>query len=66
MAATVKLYPLLHKQGGSSWRLDKRLFPSGKEGPQGLLNISPAWFEQGHEVRQFITQNMPCLAADFN
>jgi hypothetical protein len=58
MAAMVKLHPLLQKKGGTSWHLDQSLFPSGKEGPQGVLNISPAWFEQGHEVRHSITQNI--------
>jgi hypothetical protein len=33
-------------------------FSFRKEGPQGVLNISPAWFEQGHEVRHSITQNI--------
>jgi hypothetical protein len=51
MAATEKLYPLLGKfKGGASWRNDAELFPSGTEGRRGVLNLSPAWFQQGHEV----------------
>jgi hypothetical protein len=53
MAATAKLYPLLGKakyQRGASWRGDPRNFTSGTENPSGSLDISPAWFEQGHEV----------------
>jgi hypothetical protein len=51
MAATEKLYPLLSKfKGGASWCNDVGLFPSGTEGCHGVLNLSPAWFQQGHEV----------------
>jgi hypothetical protein len=35
---------------GSSWRADPTSFHSGKHIPEGWVNISPAWFQQGHEV----------------
>ncbi|KAI9431400.1 hypothetical protein H4582DRAFT_2082573 [Lactarius indigo] len=51
MAATAKLHPLLEKRRtGTSWRLDPGYFPSGLDGHQGLIDLSPAWFQQGHEV----------------
>ncbi|KAH9037002.1 hypothetical protein EDB85DRAFT_1861756 [Lactarius pseudohatsudake] len=55
MAATQKLHSLLEKRPRStSWRLDPEYFPSGLEGLQGLVNFSPAWFQQGHErVQEF-------------
>jgi hypothetical protein len=54
MAATEKLYPLLGKsQGSTSWRNHTALFPSETEIPSGSLNLSPAWFQQGHEVSCF-------------
>ena len=54
MAATEKLYPLLSKsQGNTSWRNHTALFPSETESPSGSLNMSPAWFQQGHEVSCF-------------
>jgi hypothetical protein len=58
MAATEKLHPLIGNcKGGSSWRDGTGLFPSGTEGPRGLLNLSPAWFQQGHEVSCFSLSN---------
>ncbi|KAI9430701.1 hypothetical protein H4582DRAFT_2063488 [Lactarius indigo] len=51
MAATEKLHLLLSKhQSSTSWHVDPEIFPSGLEGLQGVINISPAWFQQGHEV----------------
>ena len=51
MAATANLHPLLGKrQSGASWRSDPGNFPSGAKGVHGSVNISPAWFQQGHEV----------------
>ena len=51
MTATEKLHPLLGKrQGGISWHDNPALFPSVSEGPRGTLNLSPAWFQLGHEV----------------
>ena len=46
-----KLCPLLKKslQGGSTWRDDLENFHSGA-GPQSSVNLSPAWFQQGHDV----------------
>ncbi|KAH9012162.1 hypothetical protein EDB85DRAFT_2159236 [Lactarius pseudohatsudake] len=57
MAATEKLHPLLEKRPkGTSWRLDPGYFPSGLEGLQGLVNFSPAWFQQAHETVQEFPQ----------
>ncbi|KAN0139580.1 hypothetical protein V8E53_002609 [Lactarius tabidus] len=54
MAAMEKLHPLLHQhQSGAHWHGDPELFPLGTEGPHGVLNISPAWFQQGHKVTCF-------------
>ena len=62
MAATEKLYPMLEKKRkkkskcgtstntGASWRTDPKLFHSGTQAPKGSINISPAWFQQAHEV----------------
>jgi hypothetical protein len=51
LAAQEKLHPLLKMlQLGSSWREDQEHFHSGGEGPQGWVNLSPAWFQQGHDV----------------
>ena len=52
MAATEKLDELLKppKHGAPSWRLDKTYFVSETESPPGVLDLSPAWFQQGHEV----------------
>lgn len=45
-----KLRPLLGmSQGGSSWRDDPKYFHP-RQGPQGSVNLSPAWFQQGHDV----------------
>ena len=57
LEATEKLNPLLKKSqtdsgSGSSWHTDPRLFHRGMEThiEFGAVNISPAWFELGHEV----------------
>ena len=51
MAATEKFHPLLGRhQGDSSWHNNAAIYCPGTEGPQGLLNLSPVWFQQGHEV----------------
>jgi len=51
LVAQEKLHPLLEKslQCGSTWHDDLKNFHLG-EGPQGLVNLSPAWFQQGHDV----------------
>jgi hypothetical protein len=50
LAAREKLLPLLKKsQSGSSWRDEVNNFHPG-EGPHGSVNLSPAWFQQGHDV----------------
>lgn len=57
MKATKKLLPLLEKfqenSPGTSWRVNNKNFPPWAVGPRGVLNISPAWFQQGHEVSCF-------------
>jgi hypothetical protein len=54
MAATENLNSILEMgQTSTSWRDDPEAFPPETEGPSGLINISPAWFEQGHEVSCF-------------
>jgi hypothetical protein len=52
MAATEKLDSLLKTDSKSdaSWRTDCRNFNSGARLPEGYVNLSPAWFQQGHEV----------------
>ena len=51
LAATKKLHPLLGQhQSGAGWRGDPEHFTSRANNPWGVLNISPAWFQQGHEV----------------
>jgi hypothetical protein len=37
-------------KGGSSWRTDAKHFSSGTPSPEGWINISPAWFQQAHDV----------------
>jgi hypothetical protein len=49
MAATEKLDSLL-KIGGASWRVDRENFNSGTRLQEGSIDLSPAWFQQGHEV----------------
>ena len=48
LAARQKLGLLLAKNG-SNWRNDKKNFPPG-DGPQGSVDFSPVWFQQGHDV----------------
>ncbi|KAH9065021.1 hypothetical protein EDB87DRAFT_1574743 [Lactarius vividus] len=51
MAVTKKLHPLLEQcPKGTSWHLDPGYFPSGLEGLQGIVDLLPAWFQQGHEL----------------
>ena len=52
LAAHEKLHPLLEMslRSGSNWRDEINFFCSEGEGPQGLVNLSPAWFQQGHDV----------------
>ena len=59
MVATKKLYPLLERhQGDNSWRNDAAIYLTGTESPQGLLNLSPVWFQQAHEVISLGMQNL--------
>jgi hypothetical protein len=51
LGAREKLRPLLGKsQHGSCWRDDLEHFHLGGEGPWGSVNLSPGWFQQGHDV----------------
>jgi hypothetical protein len=53
LTATEKLYPLLRKKApkcSTSWRVDPKNFRPGTEAPEGSVSISPAWFQQAHEV----------------
>ncbi len=51
LAARGKLGPLLKMaESGSSWRNHQEMYPSGAEGPRGSVNLSPAWFQLGHDV----------------
>ena len=60
MVATEKLHPMLKKKqkksnaskacAGTSWRTDPKYFHSGALALKGSINISPAWFQQAHEV----------------
>jgi len=54
---TLKI-PRAGKKKVGSWRSqDALFFPDAEEISPGLLNFSPAWFQQGHEVCfiQFVT-----------
>jgi hypothetical protein len=54
MAAAERLHPLLGKRkGGASWRVNSENFRPGTESLQGSVDISPAWFQLGHEVSCF-------------
>ena len=54
LAATEKLHSLLGQhQSGARWRDDPEIFLLGENGPRGVLNISPTWFQQAHEVTGF-------------
>lgn len=37
-------------QTSKSWRNDAKNFRSGRKGAPGLVNLSPAWFQRGHDV----------------
>src|SRR5580698_30725 len=53
LAAQEKLHPLLklpQSGTGRSWRDELEIFRAGGEGPLGSVNLSPAWFQQGHDV----------------
>src|SRR5260221_11901627 len=51
LVARERLHLLLKTaKGGSSWGDDLGIYHSGAEGPQGLVNLSPVWFQLGHDV----------------
>lgn len=51
LAAAKKLLPLLdRRQTGASWRVDPQNFPPKIKDAKGVVDISPAWFQQGQEV----------------
>jgi hypothetical protein len=50
LTAREKLGPLLNiPQNSRSWRDNSEYFRQGN-GPQGSANLSPGWFQQGHDV----------------
>jgi hypothetical protein len=54
MATTAKLHKVLEKQPEDlTWRSNDKYYPPGTEGPQGAVNLSPAWYAKGHEVNCF-------------
>ena len=59
MASLVLLHKILPKgidPKGSSWRSDPKYFQPGTHSgtPPGVVNMSPAWFQQGKEVSRYI------------
>src|SRR5260370_38944359 len=51
LAVQEKLLLLLKvSESGSSWHDDQENFYFRGEGPQGSVNLSPTWFQQGHDV----------------
>ncbi|KAF8486611.1 hypothetical protein F5888DRAFT_1582267, partial [Russula emetica] len=62
LVAREKLGPLLNKSSGSSWRNNAEYFHPG-EGAQGSVNLSPAWFQQGHDET---VQQYPQVSANFS
>jgi hypothetical protein len=55
MAATKTLRDPLQNSingasSGASWRVDNRLYRPGLEVPAGTVDLSSAWYAQGHEV----------------
>jgi hypothetical protein len=48
---------------GKSWHNDVKNFCSERKGTPGLVNLSPAWFQKGHDVS--ISACKPYLAAHF-
>src|SRR5712691_1867902 len=56
LTAREKLRPLLKvPQSGRSWRDSLNYFHSG-EGPQGSVNLSPTWFQQGHDMSDSVSR----------
>lgn len=50
LAAREKLRPLIKtSSSNSSWRNNEKNFHSGED-IQGSVNLSPAWFQQAHDV----------------
>jgi hypothetical protein len=46
-----KLHPLLKiLKGGSSWHNNIEYYHTGGAAPLGSVNLSTAWFQQGHSV----------------
>ena len=50
---------------GSAWRDDVNHFHSEGEGPQGLVNLSPGWFQKGHDVSERISTYNSVLGSLF-
>jgi len=57
LAARENLRPLLKlSKGGSNWRNDPKMYRS-EGGLQGSVNLSPGWFQKGHEVSALANLN---------
>jgi hypothetical protein len=78
LAATEKLGPTLRKiestrvsnpstskSSGGNWRNDPKNFQPGTA-PEAAINISPAWFQQAHEVSVSACRPFYRSAAHFN
>jgi hypothetical protein len=50
-AVTAKVNDILRQpKPGAPWCSNNENFNSGTEGSLGVLDISPTWFQQGHDV----------------
>jgi hypothetical protein len=66
MAATEKLRSFLgKKQTGASGRARCENFHPGPDVQTGMITLSPAWFQQGHNVSSLAWRHCN-LAADLN
>ena len=56
MVATERAYPLLtiDTANSTTWHSDLDNFYLGEQAPSGTVGISPAWFQQGHDVRVLV------------
>jgi hypothetical protein len=76
MLATENLYPLVKKsigkksetksETGISWRIHPKNFNSGTDVPEGAVSMSPAWFQQGHEVGPLPAEFIKLIIRLFN
>jgi len=65
LVAREKLHPLLKTSKDSSlWRHDEKNFHPEGQHPQGLVDLSPRWFQQDHDV-SILAHELYSLAAHF-